>query len=93
MAALRFGSFVPNKIGLVLAVTYIIFFIVYMVGYTMFNSSYHALYEEEEYRAIQSMKWFLVGCPVVILLAAIFLFIVSSFDSRQILLGVRNLVT
>lgn len=85
----RFGPFRPNWVSLSLAVLYSVFFLVYIVGYSKFNSSYHVLYSEEEYKSVQNMKWFLIGCPIVILLTTFALFVVSSFQSRQILLGVR----
>jgi len=90
MTPLRLGSFKPNWIGLALTVTFVLFFIIYMVGYKQFDSAYRALYDNDDYKAISNMKWFLVGCPVVMLVTAVVLFIASSFESRQILLGVRK---
>jgi magnesium-transporting ATPase (P-type) len=89
MSSLRFGSFKPNILGAALFGFFFLFFVVYMAGYYNFNKAYHVLYDEDEYKSIQNMKWFLIGCPVTMLISAFILFIVSSFDSRQILLGVR----
>lgn len=90
MSNIRLGSFKPNWIGLCLTVTFVIFFIIYIVGYKQFDAAYRALYDNDDYKAITNMKWFLVGCPIVMLITTVVLFIASSFESRQILLGVRK---
>lgn len=92
MASLRFGSFKPNWWALGLAGAFSLAFIVYIAGFTTFKRNYTALYDAQNEAALNNMKWFLVGCPILMLVTSILLFVVASFESRQILLGVRNLV-
>jgi ABC-type branched-subunit amino acid transport system permease subunit len=92
MASLRFGAFKPNIPGLALTACFFLCFLLYILGYDSFTSAYYVLYKQDEYKAIQNMRWFLIGCPVTMLLTSILLFVVSSYSSRQILLGFSALL-
>lgn len=87
---LRFGKFKPNYPALILVAVYGVAFLIYMIGYVRFASSYQENSDEENAKSLEAMKWFFVGCPIVILLTQILLFVVGSFESRQILIGVRD---
>lgn len=89
---LRFGSFKPNWPALGLVAAFSVGFLLYIVGYGRFASSHRSLYDEQNNHSIESMKFFLLGCPIVLLITQILLFVVSSFQSRQILIGVRHVI-
>lgn len=81
-------KFVLNKISLVLAIVSIISLGIYLIGYIEFNSIFNKLSSENELN--QSMKWFILGAPILAILSSLTLFFLSSLDSRQLLLGVRK---
>lgn len=87
---LRLGTFKLNWVAIDVSFFFVLGFILYFGGYAHFLNLYLKMYYQAGDSPLKSIQWFLVGWPIVMLLVTIGLCLLASFESRQLLLAVRQ---
>lgn len=85
----RLGSFKLNWVAVEVSAAFALGFVIYFAGYSQFAKLYMDMYYKGEENPLTSIQWYLVSCPITMLLVTLAYCVIASFESRQLVLAVR----